>query len=135
MADNPDPIGPRQEWHQRESIEYLMTADRAILDIASKMREDFLFRIYRAGKNSIERGSTDYWTITPKRVAALQALAGDAPAAPKRLPAATLAGAGAEAAAASPSNIGISCARRIRAIRAAISFLPISRIFPLLPSS
>src|SRR5579862_2068004 len=76
MADNPDPIGPRQEWHQRQSIEYLMTADRAILDIASKMREDFLFRIYRAGKNSIERGSMDYWTITPKRVAALQALAG-----------------------------------------------------------
>jgi Zinc carboxypeptidase len=77
MADNPDPIGPRQEWHQRQSIEYLMTADRAILDIASKLREDFLFRIYRAGKNSIERGSTDYWTITPKRIAALQALAGE----------------------------------------------------------
>ncbi len=80
MADNPAPIGPKQEWHQRQSIEYLMTADRAILDIASKFREDFLFRIYRAGKNSIERGSMDYWTITPKRVAALQALAG-APAA------------------------------------------------------
>ncbi len=76
MADNPDPIGPRQEWHQRQSIEYLMTADRAILDIASKFREDFLFRIYRAGKNSIERGSMDYWTITPKRIAALEALAG-----------------------------------------------------------
>jgi hypothetical protein len=79
MADNPDPIGPRREWHQRQSIEYLMTADRAILDIASKMREDFLFRIYRAGKNSIERGSTDYWTITPKRIATLQALAGETP--------------------------------------------------------
>ena len=76
MADNPDPIGPQQEWHQRQSIEYLMTADRAILDIASKLREDFLFRIYRAGKNSIERGSRDYWTITPKRIATLQALAG-----------------------------------------------------------
>ncbi len=76
MADNPDPIGPRQEWHQKQSMEYLMTADRAILDIASKLREDFLFRIYRAGKNSIERGSTDYWTITPKRLAMLQTLAG-----------------------------------------------------------
>ena len=76
MADNPWPIGPRQEWHQKQSIDYLMTADRAILDIASKMREDFLFRIYRAGKNSIERGSMDYWTITPKRVAALETLAG-----------------------------------------------------------
>ena len=72
-ADQPAPIGPRQEWHQRQSIEYLLTTDRAILDIASKFREDFLFRIYRAGKNSIERGSEDYWTLTPKRVAALEA--------------------------------------------------------------
>src|SRR5580658_6186269 len=72
-ADQPAPIGPRQEWHQRQSIEYLLTSDRAILDIASKFREDFLFRIYRAGKNSIERGSHDYWTLTPKRIAAMQA--------------------------------------------------------------
>jgi hypothetical protein len=71
-ADQPDPIGPRQEWHQRQSIDYLITADMAILDIASKMREDFLFRIYRAGKNSIERGSEDYWTITPKKIAAME---------------------------------------------------------------
>ena len=31
-----------------------MTADRAILDVASKNREDFLFNIYLMGKNSIE---------------------------------------------------------------------------------
>jgi hypothetical protein len=72
-ADQPAPIGPRQEWHMRQSIDYLLTSDRAILDIASKFREDFLFRIYRAGKNSIERGSQDYWTLTPKRVAAMEA--------------------------------------------------------------
>jgi hypothetical protein len=72
-GNQPLPIGPRQEWHQRQSIEYLLTTDRAILDIASKFREDFLFRIYRAGKNSIERGSADYWTVTPKRIAALEA--------------------------------------------------------------
>ena len=72
-ADQPAPIGPRQEWHQKQSIDYLMTSDRAILDIASKFREDFLFRIYRAGRNSIERGSEDYWTLTPKRVAAMEA--------------------------------------------------------------
>ena len=72
-ADQPAPIGPRQEWHQRQSIDYLMTTDRAILDIASKFREDFLYRIYRAGKNSIERGSEDYWTLTPKRIASMEA--------------------------------------------------------------
>src|ERR1017187_5105862 len=72
-ADQPAPIGPRQEWHQRQSIDYLVSADRAILDIASKFREDFLFRIYRAGKNSIERGSRDNWTLTPKQIAAVEA--------------------------------------------------------------
>ena len=72
-ADQPAPIGPRQEWHQRQSIDYLVSADRAILDIASKLREDFLFRIYRAGRNSIDRGNSDTWTLTPKLIAAVQA--------------------------------------------------------------
>ncbi len=72
-GNQPAPIGPRQEWHQRQSIDYVMTADLAILDIASRFREEFLYRIYRAGKNSIERGSEDYWTLTPKRVAAMEA--------------------------------------------------------------
>lgn len=72
-GDQPLPIGPKQTWHQRQSIEYIISADRAILDIAAKMREDFLYRIYRMGKNSIERGSQDYWTLTPKRITELEA--------------------------------------------------------------
>jgi hypothetical protein len=72
-GDQPFPIGPRQEWHFRQSIEYILTGQRAILDIAAKLREDFLYRIYRMGKNSIDRGSLDYWTLTPKRIAELEA--------------------------------------------------------------
>ena len=72
-GSQPFPIQPQQVWHQRQSIEYLITADRAILDLASKMREDFLYRSYVMGRNSIERGSKDTWTITPKRIAAVQA--------------------------------------------------------------
>src|ERR1041385_6092252 len=67
-ADLPYPIEP-QEWDFRQSIEYSVTANRAILDIASRNRENFLFNMYRMGKNSIERGSRDTWTITPRRVA------------------------------------------------------------------
>ncbi|GHT34387.1 peptidase [Bacteroidia bacterium] len=72
-GDQPLPIGPQQVWTLRQSIDYLITADRAILDLAAKMREDFLYRIYLMGKNSIERGNQDYWTMTPKRIAALEA--------------------------------------------------------------
>ncbi len=69
--DQPYPIAP-QKWHFRQSIDYMITADRAILNLASKYREDFLFNIYRMGKNSIKRGSQDSWTIHPKRIAAVE---------------------------------------------------------------
>ncbi len=70
--DNPFPVAP-QTWHFRQTIEYLLTADRAILDIAAEHRENFLFNIYRMGKNGIDKGNTDTWTMTAKRVATVQA--------------------------------------------------------------
>lgn len=69
--DLPFPVQP-QEWHFRQSIEYMITANRAILDLASKHREDFLMNIYRMGKNSIDKGSRDNWTIKPKRIAEVE---------------------------------------------------------------
>ena len=66
-ADLPFPIAP-QEWHFRQSIDYSVTANYAVFDIASKRREDFLYNIYKMGKNSIARGNTDHWTVTPSEV-------------------------------------------------------------------
>lgn len=71
-GDLPMPIQP-QKWHFAQSIAYELTANRAVLDVASRYRETLLYNIYRMGRNSIERGSTDSWTVTPKEVAALQA--------------------------------------------------------------
>jgi hypothetical protein len=68
----PFPIAP-QKWHFRQSVEYSITANRAVIDVASKNREDFLFNIYRMGRNSIERGSRDNWTMYPRRIAEVQA--------------------------------------------------------------
>ncbi len=65
--DLPYPVSP-QKWHFRRSIEYSITADKAILDLAAKMREDFLFNIFRMGKNAIDRGSRDHWTLSPLRI-------------------------------------------------------------------
>jgi hypothetical protein len=75
QGDWPMPIQPG-EWHYRQSIEYEMSNNRAILDLASRYRETWLFNIWRMGMNSIERGSRDNWTITPKRIVALEAAAG-----------------------------------------------------------
>jgi len=72
--DIPYPVPP-QVWHFRQSIEYSITANRAILDVASRNRERYLYNMYVKGKNSIERGSRDSWTISPKRLNAVQAIA------------------------------------------------------------
>ena len=48
-----------------QAIDYELTANRAVLDAASRYRETLLFNMYRMGKNSIERGSRDTWTMTP----------------------------------------------------------------------
>jgi hypothetical protein len=66
------PIAP-QEWHFRQSIDYSISCNLAILDIASRMKENFLYNRYAMGKHSIERGSTDAWTPRPHRFAAVQA--------------------------------------------------------------
>jgi hypothetical protein len=71
-GDLPMPIQP-QKWHFAQSIGYELTANRAVLDVASRYRETLLYNIYRMGRNSIERGSMDSWTVTPKKVAALEA--------------------------------------------------------------
>jgi hypothetical protein len=74
QGDWPLPIAP-QPWHYRQSIEYEMTNNRAMLDVASRYRETFLYNIYQMGRNSIEKGNKDTWTITPKRITALEAAA------------------------------------------------------------
>src|SRR3954465_2795235 len=68
----PIPIQP-QKWHFAQSIAYELTANRAVFDVASRYRETFLYNIYQMGRNSIQRGNTDTWTVTPRKVAALQA--------------------------------------------------------------
>lgn len=75
QGDWPLPIAPTtgtQKWHYRQSIEYEITNNRAILDLASRYRETFLYNIYQMGRNSIEKGSRDNWTVTPKRITALE---------------------------------------------------------------
>ena len=69
------PILP-QTWHFRQSIDYSVTANRAVLDMASRYRESVLFNAYQMARNSIARGSTDTWTASPHRYAAVAARMG-----------------------------------------------------------
>ncbi len=72
---------PPQEWHFRQSIDYSVACNRGVLDVASRMKENFLYNRYVMGRNSIERGSRDTWTPKPHRYAAAAAeLGAPAPA-------------------------------------------------------
>jgi Zinc carboxypeptidase len=72
-GDIPAPIAP-QKWHFRQSIDYDVSANYAVMNIAAQRKEDFLFNIWRMGMNSIERGSRDNWTVTPTEMDSLEAL-------------------------------------------------------------
>src|SRR5690606_21822692 len=75
----PAPIVP-QEWKFRQSIDYSVTANYGVLDLASRNKDHFLYNIYRMGANQIERGSGDHWTVSPEDMTHLQSLVADAAA-------------------------------------------------------
>jgi hypothetical protein len=69
-GDDPYPIAP-QEWHFKQSIDYEITANYAVLDLASRQKDEFLYDIYEMGRNSIDKGNHDSWTISGDRIAAV----------------------------------------------------------------
>ena len=81
-SDLPFPIQP-QEWHFRQSIDYSVTANRAVLDFAQRYRETLLYRNWQMGNEEIDAGNRDTWTLWPKRLDAMKkAIAAAAPARP-----------------------------------------------------
>jgi hypothetical protein len=75
-ADYLAPIAP-QEWHFRQSVDYSVTANKAVLDYASRHREQLLYNIWHMGKAAIDRGNRDSWTVTPRVVEAAKAARGE----------------------------------------------------------
>lgn len=67
ITDLPLPV-KSGEWHMKQSLEYELEANYAILDYASRYRKRLLMNVYTAARNSIERGSRDNWTPYPRRI-------------------------------------------------------------------
>ncbi|TDO19242.1 M14 family metallopeptidase [Pedobacter duraquae] len=66
-GDSPKPIVP-QKWLFKQSIDYSVSLNYAVLNYAQRYSDELLYNMYVMGKNSIDRGSKDYWTMSPKRV-------------------------------------------------------------------
>lgn len=62
---NPFPVMP-QKWPYRRSIEYSVSLNYGILNYARRNGDELLYNIYKMGRNSIERGEKDTWTLYPK---------------------------------------------------------------------
>ena len=68
---NPYPITPRK-WFFKNSIDYSVSLNYAVLMYAARHRDELLYNIYRMGKNSIERGSKDNWSLSPSKTSLIQ---------------------------------------------------------------
>lgn len=66
-GDSPNPITP-QKWYFRQSIDYSVSINYAVLNYAATNKSDLLYNIYKMGRNSIEKGSKDNWTLYPKYI-------------------------------------------------------------------
>ena len=64
------PITP-QKWHFRQSVDYSVSLNYAVLNYAVRHRDELLYNIYLMGKNSIDRGSKDTWGLSPNKVEAI----------------------------------------------------------------
>lgn len=69
-GNTPFPVTP-QKWPFKNSIDYSVSCNYAVLDYAARHNDELLYNIYVMGKNSIERGSKDYWTLSPKKAEAI----------------------------------------------------------------
>ena len=65
------PVLP-QTWHFKQSIDYSTSLNYAVLNYAAKFKEEILFNIFRMGRNSIEKGNKDTWSLSPTKVAVIE---------------------------------------------------------------
>jgi hypothetical protein len=66
-SGTPYPIEP-QQWYFKNSIDYSVSLNYAVLNYASRYKDELLYNIYTMGKNSIDAGNKDTWTKSPKKV-------------------------------------------------------------------
>lgn len=68
----PNPVKP-QKWNFRQSIDYSLSLSYGVLDYASRQGDQLLYNIYLMGRNAIQKGNQDNWTLTPKHITAISA--------------------------------------------------------------
>ncbi len=78
-GDTPNPVLP-QTWYFRQSIDYSVSLNYAVMNFAARNSDQVLYNIYRMGRNSIEKGSKDTWSFSPTKIDAINQSYADAQA-------------------------------------------------------
>lgn len=67
IPDNatPYPVTP-QEWKFKQSIDYSVSLNYAVLNHAVRHGDELLYNIWLMGRRSIEKGNQDTWSLYPK---------------------------------------------------------------------
>ncbi len=55
------------KWGLRDSCGYMMTGSMAVLDIGAKRREEWLYDIYRMGRDAIGKGASETYVISAEQ--------------------------------------------------------------------
>ncbi len=63
----PNPVVP-QKWLFRQSIDYSVSLNYAVLNYASRNRDELLYNIYLMGKTSLDKGNKDTWSLSPSKI-------------------------------------------------------------------
>ena len=64
----PFPVTPQKDWRFRQSIDYSVSLNYALLDYAARNKDHLLYNIYSMGVSAINKGTTDYWSPFPKKI-------------------------------------------------------------------
>lgn len=70
-SSTPFPVKPGP-WRFRQSIDYSVSLNYAVLNYAMRYRDELLYNIFRMGRNSIEKGSKDTWALSPSKSASIK---------------------------------------------------------------
>jgi hypothetical protein len=55
------------KWRFSDSCSYMMTGSMAVLDIGAKRKEEWLYDIYRMGRDAIEKGASETYVISSEQ--------------------------------------------------------------------
>ncbi len=69
----PYPVTPQKDWRFRQSIDYSVSLNYALLDYAARNKDHLLYNIYSMGVSAIEKGKSDYWSPFPKKIEEINA--------------------------------------------------------------